>query len=61
MKITPRDAYYVWDCDWCDSHNRTPWTRIDEGKVVCGVCYSKFSLFPSTAGDNAACLSVALG
>lgn len=40
MKIMPSGDYYLWDCDWCDSRNRTLWTRIDEGKLVCGVCYA---------------------
>jgi hypothetical protein len=53
MKLMPQGDYYAWDCDWCDSHNRTLWTRIDEGKIVCAVCYSKFPL-PSvaTAGSS---------
>lgn len=40
MKIMPNGDYYFWDCDRCDSLNRTLWTKIDEGQLVCGVCHS---------------------
>jgi len=38
MKLIPQDDYYLWYCDWCDSCNRTLWTRIETGKVQCGAC-----------------------
>ena len=38
MKLMPHGDYYVWECDWCASLNRTLWTRIDDGKLACGVC-----------------------
>jgi hypothetical protein len=52
MKLMPQGDYYVWDCDWCDSHNRTLWTRIEDGMVVCGACYAKFSLSFIAAGSS---------
>jgi hypothetical protein len=54
MKLMPQDDYYVWDCDWCDSHNRTLWTRIDDGRIVCGVCHSRYSLSHIIAIGNIA-------
>lgn len=42
MKLMQRGDYYVWYCDWCDSRNNTLWTRLETGKVVCGVCYTPF-------------------
>jgi hypothetical protein len=38
MKLFPQDDYYLWYCDWCDSRNRTLWTRVESGKVKCGAC-----------------------
>jgi hypothetical protein len=38
MKLMPQDDYYLWYCDWCDSRNRTHWTRVEQGKVQCGAC-----------------------
>jgi len=38
MKLMPHDDYYLWYCDWCDSSNRTHWTRIEKGKAKCGAC-----------------------
>jgi hypothetical protein len=53
MKLMPQGDYYAWDCDWCDSHNMTLWTRIDEENVVCGVCYSRFPIsFTSAVGNG---------
>ena len=45
MKLMPQGDYYAWTCDWCDSHNRTLWTRIEQGKLVCGVCHTPFATF----------------
>lgn len=53
MKIMPNGDYYLWDCDWCDSRNRTLWTRIDEGKLVCGVCFASCHI--SITGQFAEC------
>jgi hypothetical protein len=47
MKLMPLGDYYVWECDWCDSQNSTLWTRIEQGKVTCGVCYATFAISPS--------------
>ena len=58
MKLMPQGDYVAWDCDWCDSHNRIPWTRLDAGKVVCAVCYSKFFLPSATAVGNSIAISV---
>ena len=38
MKLTPAGDYYLWFCDWCDSQNRTLWTRMDSHRLTCGVC-----------------------
>ncbi len=46
MKLIPQGDYYVWYCDWCDSRNHTLWTRVEKGKVVCGVCYNPFVVSP---------------
>ena len=46
MKLMPQGDYYVWFCDWCDSRNQTLWTRIEEGKVVCSVCFTPFASSP---------------
>jgi len=46
MKLMPQGDYYVWFCDWCDSRNATLWTRIEDGKVVCNVCYTPFAISP---------------
>ena len=51
MRIMPSGDYYLWDCDWCDSLNRTLWTRIDEGKLVCGVCFASYRI--SECGPDA--------
>ena len=53
MKLMPHGDYYVWECDWCVSLNRTLWTRVDEGKLVCGVCKSTSSL--NVTGHLAEC------
>jgi hypothetical protein len=44
MKLIPLGDYYIWYCDWCDSRNQTLWTRVEKGKVVCGVCYTPFCI-----------------
>ena len=46
MKLMPQGDYYVWYCDWCDSRNHTLWTRVEKGKVICGVCYTPFAIAP---------------
>ncbi len=46
MKLIPQGDYYVWFCDWCDSRNLTLWTRVEKGKVVCGVCFTPFAMPP---------------
>ena len=46
MKLIPQGDYYVWFCDWCDSRNLTLWTRVEKGKVVCGVCFTPFATLP---------------
>ena len=53
MKIMPSGDYYLWDCDWCDSRNRTLWTRIDDGKLICGVCFASCHI--SVTGHFAEC------
>lgn len=44
MKLMPQGDYYIWECDWCDSLNRTIWTRVETGKVVCGACQMPFAI-----------------
>jgi hypothetical protein len=55
MRIMPSGDYYLWDCDWCDSLNRTLWTRIDDGILVCGVCFASYHV--SESGQNDECSS----
>ncbi len=59
MKLMPLGDYYAWNCEWCDSYNRILWTRIDEGKVVCGVCYTTFPILPSDARDDGSSMQAA--
>lgn len=51
MRIVPVGDYYVWYCEWCDSRNRTMWARMEEERVVCGVCHKafKYSAIPDAA------------
>jgi hypothetical protein len=53
MKLMPQSDYYVWECDWCVSLNRTLWTRVEKGKLVCGVCKTTASL--NVTGHLAEC------
>ena len=46
MRLIPQGDYYIWYCDWCDSRNNTLWTRVEKGKVVCGVCYNHVEIAP---------------
>ena len=46
MRLIPQGDYYIWYCDWCDSRNNTLWTRVEKGKVVCGVCYNQVEIAP---------------
>ena len=43
MKLMLMGDYYVWYCEWCDSRNLTPWTRIEKGLVSCGACHTSFA------------------
>ena len=52
MKLILQGDYYVWYCDWCDSRNHTLWTRVDKEKVICGVCYTPFSITPQPAEET---------
>jgi hypothetical protein len=53
MKLMPHGDYYVWECDWCVSLNRTLWTRVEEGNLVCGVC--KTDVKSEVTGQLAEC------
>jgi ribosomal protein L37AE/L43A len=44
MKLIPQDDYYLWYCDWCDSCNRTLWTRVETGQVQCGACQKPIAI-----------------
>ena len=44
MKTMTMGEYYVWYCEWCDSRNLTPWTRVTGGKVCCGGCHKEFAV-----------------
>ncbi len=44
MKLMPFGDYYLWFCDWCDSQNRTIWTRIDTHNLTCAACYRPVDL-----------------
>jgi len=52
MKLMPMGDYYIWYCDWCDSRNHTLWTRIEQGKVVCGVCSTPYAIIPPAMADQ---------
>ena len=52
MKLMPQDDYYLWYCDWCDSQNRTHWTRIEKGKVQCGACQMPILLSSDAAVEH---------
>ncbi|HZV82311.1 MAG TPA: hypothetical protein VFF53_09095 [Geobacteraceae bacterium] len=39
MKLIPMGEYYVWHCDWCDSTNHTPWSRLDCDDLACAACH----------------------
>ncbi|HEX2770563.1 MAG TPA: hypothetical protein VHN12_14900 [Geobacteraceae bacterium] len=56
MKIMPQGDYYVWHCDWCDSRNHTLWTRIETGKVTCGVCFCQFAISPFDEIEQRYCI-----
>lgn len=52
MKLIPIGDYYAWYCEWCDSRNLTPWTRIEKSQVYCGACHKQYTMglndsFPS--------------
>jgi hypothetical protein len=53
MNMMPKGDYYVWYCEWCDSRNHTLWTRVEEGKVLCGACHKRFPIPPSSELDHA--------
>lgn len=44
MKLIPIGDYYAWYCEWCDSRNLTPWTRVEKSQVYCGACHKQFSM-----------------
>lgn len=44
MRIMPMGDYYVWYCEWCDSRNLTPWTRMEKDLVSCGACHQRFNM-----------------
>ncbi|MBI1920603.1 MAG: hypothetical protein HYS23_05940 [Geobacter sp.] len=44
MQLMPMGDYYIWYCEWCDSRNRTLWTRIEERDVSCGACHLPLSI-----------------
>lgn len=56
MKLIPQDDYYLWYCDWCDSRNRTHWTRIETGKIQCGACQMPVVLSQETVVEQHSCL-----
>jgi len=46
MLLMPQDDYYLWHCEWCDSINRTLWTRIESNTLVCAACHKTFPAYP---------------
>lgn len=38
MNLMPMGDYYLWYCEWCDSSNRTIWTRFETNNVHCSFC-----------------------
>jgi hypothetical protein len=43
MKTRLNEDYYFWCCDWCDSENLVPWTKLLEG-ANCGACHRPMNL-----------------
>ncbi len=41
-RITYSD-YVEWECDWCDSENKTELAVVIKGEAVCGACHSRLS------------------
>ena len=39
MKLTLKDDYYEWFCDWCDSINVTLIHRVADGTFSCSACH----------------------
>ena len=52
MQLMPLGDYYEWYCEWCDSRNLTLWTRVEEEKICCAVCYKSFEV-----GEQSGCRS----
>lgn len=39
MKRRDYSEYVEWQCDWCDSENKTELAVIIKGEAVCGACH----------------------
>ena len=48
MKIGSNEDYYFWCCDWCDSENLVPRTKLQDG-ADCGACHRPMT-FPHMNG-----------
>ncbi len=47
MNLMPMGDYYLWNCGWCDSANKTIWTRLETNNIHCSVCQRRVSLTDS--------------
>lgn len=34
--------FYAWYCEWCDTRNLTPWTKLEKNQLCCTACQKKF-------------------
>ena len=49
MKLMPQGDFYLWYCDWCDTRNRTIWTRVEQNELCCAACHKKFPAYDEPA------------
>lgn len=41
MKRMGYSDYVEWQCEWCDSDNKTELAIMIKGEAVCGACHGK--------------------
>lgn len=41
MRRVGYSDYVEWQCDWCDSDNKTELAIMIKGEAVCGACHCK--------------------
>ena len=52
MKLTLKDDYYEWYCDWCDSINVTLIHRVVDGTFSCCACHKPASRSAMNLPEN---------